>query len=86
MKFLVDDATRVNPKAKLTVSRISDITDFMCSDKKYIEITGAKTLRILADTIICVGDSIFKIESDVILTETALDVDSFVVGFKPLIH
>ena len=80
MKFLVDDATRVNPKAKLTVSRISDITDFMCSDKKYIEITGAKTLRILADTIICVGDSIFKIESDVILTETALDVDSFVVG------
>ena len=80
MRFLVDDASRVNPKAKLTVSRMSDITDIVYPDKKYIEITGAKTLKILAETIICVGDSIFKIESDAILTETALDVDSFVVG------
>ncbi len=44
MKFLVDDASRVNPKAKLTVSRISNITNLVYPDKKYIEVIGAKTI------------------------------------------
>ena len=83
MRYLVNDPSRIDPRAKLTTKIISEITGetgLTYPKKKYIELTGTKSLKILAGTIISISDAIFKTEIDVILSESDLDVDSFVVG------
>lgn len=80
MRYLVNDPSRIDPRAKLTTKIISEITGetgLTYPKKQYIELTGTKALKILAGTIISISDSIFKVQTDVILNESDLDVDSF---------
>ena len=80
MRYLVNDVTRVNPKAKLTTGVIASITGLACPDKKYIQAVGDKGLKILKDTVICVGESVFKTERDITLNSANLDSGSFALG------
>ena len=80
MRYLVNDVTRVNPKAKLTTAVISSITGLTYPDKKFIQVVGESGIKILKDTVICVGESIFKTERDITLNSANLDSGSFTLG------
>ncbi len=79
-RYLVNDATRVDARAKLTTGVISTLIGLQAQEKRYIQANADESVKILKDTVVCVGDSIFKTERDIVLNSTALDTGSFVVG------
>jgi formylglycine-generating enzyme required for sulfatase activity len=79
-RYLVNDANRVDARAKLTTAVISTLIGLQATEKKYIKASSDASVTILKDTVICVGDSIFKTERDIVLNSTALDTGSFEVG------
>ena len=79
-RYLVNDPDRVDARAKLTTSVISTLIGLQAMDKKYIKASSDASVTVLKDTVICVGDSIFKTERDIVLNSTALDTGSFAVG------
>ena len=79
-RFLVNDTTRVDSRAKLTTAVISNLVGLQATQKEYIQSVGDAGLKILKDTVICVGESIFKTERDITLNSANLDSGSFAIG------
>ena len=79
-RYLVNDITKVDSRAKLTTAVISNLVGLQALQKDYIQAVGDAGLKILKDTIICVGESIFKTERDITLNSANLDSGSFAVG------
>lgn len=80
MRYLINDASRVDARAKLTTAVIADITGLQAPKKDFIQCVGDAGLKILKDTVICVSDAIFKTERDITLNSANLDSGAFQVG------
>ena len=80
MRYLVNDISKVDARAKLTTGVLSALVGLQALQKDYIQVVGDAGLKILRDTIFCVGDSIFKTERDITLNSANLDSGSFIVG------
>ncbi|MGL4402413.1 MAG: SUMF1/EgtB/PvdO family nonheme iron enzyme [Fusobacteriaceae bacterium] len=81
MRFLVNDPTRIDPRAKLTTSVLASfVQGVQATKKQYIESFGDAAVKINTNTLICVGESIFKTERDITLNTGNLDAGAFQDG------
>lgn len=81
MRYLVNDLTRMDERARLTAEKIATLTsELVVPKKQYIEATGVNELKILAGTIITVGKSIFILDADKVLNASNLDAGVFEDG------
>lgn len=73
-RYLINDHEKKDERARLTAEKIATLTSEMVVPKKqYIEYASLDTLKILAGTIITIGESIFILDRDKMLTTTDLD-------------
>lgn len=76
-RYLVNDTSRIDERARLTAEKIATLSQEIIAPKKaYIEYVSPGTLKILPGTIITVKESIFILDNEKILTVSNLDSGS----------
>jgi len=60
MRFMIDDATKMDPRSLLTTAKMSAITDIVSPRTEYLAATGDDTLLVYEDVVLAVGDAVFK--------------------------
>ncbi|MDR1831624.1 MAG: SUMF1/EgtB/PvdO family nonheme iron enzyme [Fusobacteriaceae bacterium] len=79
-RTFIDDASKINPLAKLTVEKLSYISSLTAPQKDYLQANGDAALVLLQGTMIGVGQSIFRTEDDVVVNASNLDSGAFQNG------
>lgn len=72
--------THTHEDLKQSITEVNSFFDLYSANKRYIVVNGDAGVKVLKNTIIKVGEKVFKVNSDVVLTAANLDTGSFAVG------